>query len=232
MSSAPSGTKVTLVKRSDRATQAKMAITRLSNAYMQDGAKMASYLRYAQILFIVGSIVALLQLVNFNRVETRIFPTTVDGKLTTLPPPNRDIGNNTVLLWVMDALTLINTMGFHDFTLRMEEIRPLFTDRGWESFNRYMRGPQLNMPSIRSMLENDRLVLTPKFRRPPEVIRKGTVGGILTYDVRARVTITRDGINNIQDSAIYIIDINIERVPSEISSSGLAIARWRVTRER
>lgn len=228
-SSAPTG--VSLTKRTDRAVQAKYAIARLSNSYLQDGAKMASYLRYAQVFFMLCTLVILAQLVLFTRVETRIFPTTVDGKLTTLPAPNRDVGSNTVLLWLMDALTQINTMGFHDYTIRLEEIRPYFTDRGWESFNRYLRGPQVNIPSIRSMLENDRLTLLPKFKRPPEVIRKGIVGGIFTYDVRARMSLNRTAIN-LSSDIMMVLDVNVERVPSEVSPSGLAIARWRVTTDK
>jgi hypothetical protein len=224
-------TGVNLTKRTDRSVQAKMGMARLSNGFLQDGAKIAALLRYTQLLFILGSIVLFAQLVIFTKVETRIFPTTVDGKLTTLPAPNRDIGSNTVLLWLMDALTQINTMGFHDYQMRLEEIRPYFTDRGWESFSRYLRGPQVNLPSIRSMLENDRLTLLPKFRRPPEIIRKGIVGGVFTYDVRARMLLLRDAVGAKADANL-ILDVNIERVPGEVNSSGIAIARWRVTNEK
>jgi len=218
--------KVSLAKRSDRQNQRTVVTARLSNSYLQDGAKMASILRYLQLALIAGLLIVMSMLVSFSRQEFRVFPTSVDGKLIVLPPLSRDLGDNTVLLWLTDILRLANTMGHHDFRLRLEDIRPYFTERGWESFNRYMRAHNRHYPSLRVLLEDYKMISIPRIGRPPQILRKGVVSGIFSYDIRADVFMRRVSLYAPWENQVTF-DIGIERVPTDINPSGIAITRWR-----
>lgn len=223
---------VSLVKRTDRAQQRPGMTSRLSNTYLQDSAKLAGLLKMSQIALVAGLLILAALLTNFSSTHYRIFGTTTDGKLTALPPLDRDLGENTVELWLMNAIQQIQTMGFHDYQLRLQEIRPYFTDAGWESFNRYQRMPYGSIPSLRNMLENDYLVMWPRINKPPQVQRKEVIGGIFTYDMRVEMTLNLNSSASVANQLVDRVDITVERVPPEINPAGIAISRWRANRNR
>lgn len=220
---------VSLIKRSDRAGKGPPS-ARLSNTYLQDEATLAGMLRLLLFVVVAGLVVLVGLLANFSSTNYRVFATTNEGKLTALPPVQRELGDNVVLLWVMDVVNQATTMGFHDYQLRLQEIRPYFTDRGWESFNRYHRTSLDNLPNTRIMLDNDHLVMWPRVTRPPQISRKEVVGGIFTYEIRTEIMLNRNSDLTGTVPVPEIIDITVERVTPEVNASGLAISRWRASR--
>jgi intracellular multiplication protein IcmL len=218
---------VSLVKRTDRATARSTRNSRLNNAYLQDGSKTLGLLRLLNVIAVAGLIILVGLLTHFSSSKTRILPTTSDNKLIMPPPVDEPVDENIVSLWLVDAVTQSTTMGFHDYQIRLKEIRPLFTDRGWESFMRYMKTSYGGRPSLVSRLDNDRLVLYSTPVQAPQILQRGLVNGVYTYVVRYTVRLQETSIVSNADPR-YTIDISIERVKAEISPSGLAVSQWRI----
>jgi len=225
---APRTRGVSLTKRTDRNAGRGNSIARLTNTYLQDSSKLTSTLRLINFAAVATLIILIGLLANFSSTNYRVFATTAEGKLTALPPVEKDLGENTVLLWAADAISPIMTMGFHDYNIRMREIRSFFTDRGWDSYNRFLRAPIFNnMPGLRSLLENDRAVFWIRQVKPPQILRREVIGGIFTYEIRSALAINIVTSSTPQSLPLQI-DITVERVPPEVSASGLAISRWRL----
>lgn len=224
-SQSPKG--VSLVKRTDRTVARGVRNSRLSNAYLQDGAKTLSLLRILNTVAVAGLIILVGLLTHFSSSATRILPTTSDDKLITPPPVDEPVDENIVGLWLVDVMTQATTMGFHDYQMRFKEIRPFFTDRGWESFMRYMKTSYGGKPSIISRLDNDRLVIYGTPVQAPQILQRGLVNGVYTYIVRYIAQVQEASIVNTA-SPRYTIDISIERVKADVNPTGLAIAQWRI----
>lgn len=218
---------VSLVKRTDRATARSIRNARLSNAYLQDGAKTLSLLRILNTIAVAGLIILVGLLTHFSSSATRILPTTSDDKLITPPPVDEPVDENIVSLWLVNVMTHSTTMGFHDYQMRFKEIRPSFTDRGWESFMRYMKTSYGGRPSIISRLDNDRLVLYGDPAQAPQILQRGLVNGVYTYIVRYVAQVQETSIVN-GATPRYTIDVSIERVKADVNPSGLAISQWRI----
>lgn len=218
---------VSLAKRTDRASAKNVRHSRLSNAYLQDGAKTLSLLRILSIIAVAGLVILVGLLTHFSSSATRIMPTTSDDKLITPPPVDEPIDENIISLWLVDVMTQSTTMGFHDYQMRFKEIRPFFTDRGWESFMRYMRTSYGGKPSLISRLDNDRLVIYGTPVQAPQILQRGLVNGIYTYIVRYIAQAQVVSIMTVTSSR-YTIDVSIERVKAEINPTGLAISQWRI----
>lgn len=188
---------------------------------------MLNMLKYMQFAALIGMVVLITLLANFNSIQYRLFAATAEGKLNTPPPVDQEIGDNVVNLWIADSMTKAMTMGFHDYQMRTLEIRPLFTDRGWESFMRFQRTSYGGQPAIRTQLENGHLIMYAQPRSPPQISEKGLAGGVFTYTVRAKLVVTRYGGTGQSGSDTESYEIQIERVKPEINPSGIAISQWR-----
>jgi hypothetical protein len=221
---------VSLVKRTDRQAGRGPGVSRLSNAYLQDDAKLVVFLKLQQYVATLCLCLLLLFLANFSSTNYRVFATSEESKLNAPPPVDQELNDNVVSMWVVDAVLASTTMGFHDYDLRLQEIRPYFTDRGWESFNRYLRTAYNNAPSVRSMIDNDRLLMWSSPRTPPQIVQKGLVGGVMTYQVKQSLNVLRMLVTSKRDTRVTI-EVVVERVRPEINPSGLAIAQWRYADE-
>ena len=218
---------VSLTKRTDRAASRSIRNSRLNNAYLQDGARTLSLLRILNTIAVAGLIVLVGLLTHFSSSATRILPTTSDDKLISPPPVDEPVDENIVSLWLVDVMTQSTTMGFHDYQIRFKEIRPSFTDRGWESFMRYMKTSYGGKPSIISRLDNDRLVLFGTPVQAPQILQRGLVNGIYTYIVRYIAQVQETSVTG-GASPRYTIDVSIERVKADINPTGLAVSQWRI----
>lgn len=219
---------VSLVKRSDRNTGTKGPLAaKLGTAYQQDTAGLARLLTWLQYVILAGFIVLIVLLANFSSATYRLFATTSEGKLNIPPPIDQEIGDNVVSLWVVDAMTRALTMGFHDYQLRLLEIRPFFNDRGWESFTRFQRAPYGPHISIRAALENEYMLMKARPRSTPQILEKSLVQGVFTYRVQINMAINRyqETVNDNSFNETY--ELLIERVRPEVNPSGIAIAQWR-----
>lgn len=218
---------VSLVKRTDKAAVKSIRISKLNNAYLQDGSKYLGYLRILSIVCVLGLIMLVGLLTNFSTSKTRIMPTTSDGKLITPPPIEDAVDENIVTLWITDVMTQSTTMGFHDYQIRLKEIRPFFSDRGWESFMRYMKTSFYGRPSIISRLDNDRLVFFGAPSQTPQILQSGLSSGVYTYTLRFGASIQEASTAG-NGSGRPVFDLSIVRVSSDINPAGLAIDQWRL----
>lgn len=225
-----SGSSVSLTKRTDRQSGRGSGGSRLSNAYLQDSARLVVFLKLQQYITIVLLCVLIGLLANFSSTSYRVFATTTEGKLTAPPPVDQEINDNLLAMWVIDATTAATTMGFHDYDLRLQEVRPYFTDRGWESYTRFLRTKGDQEASLWSLFETDRLLIFSSPRTPPQIIQKGLVGGVITYQIRQGINLT-EVIGSRNDTNHPVLEIAVERVRPEISASGLAISQWRLANQ-
>lgn len=218
---------VSLVKRSDHSAAKQIRNARLNNAYLQDGSKSLGMLRLLNIVAVVGLIVLMGLLTNFTASKTRILPTTSDDKMVTPPPVDQALDENIVSLWLIDAITQSTTMGFHDYHLRLKDIRSFYTDKGWDSFMRYMKSSHLGNPSLISRLDNDRLVIFGSPSLAPQILQRGLVNGVYTYIIRY-VTQVKEVSKTGSAVPKLTFDLTVERVKSDTNPAGLAIAQWRI----
>jgi len=220
--------KVSLVKRSDQQGQRGPAAARMGAAFQQDTARSLQILQYMQFAIVGGLVLLIVLLANFSTTNSRLFATTAEGKLIIPPPVDQEAGDNIVNLWLVDSMTKIMTMGFHDYQTRLLDIRPLFNDRGWESFSRFHRTPYAGHAALRNELETQYLMLKARLRSPPMIIDKSLIGGVFTYRVQIKLGVTRY-INGTDLEAWETFELIIERVKPEVNPSGIAIASWRYT---
>lgn len=218
---------VSLVKRTDKAAIKSIRISKLNNAYLQDGSKYLGYLRILSIVSVFGLIVLVALLTNFSASKTRVMPSTSDGKLITPPPIEDALDENIVTLWITDVMTQSMTMGFHDYQIRFKEIRPFFSDRGWESFMRYMKTSFSGRPSLISRLDNDRLIFFGSPSQTPQILQSGLSSGVYTYTLRYGANLQENSSFGTAGSRMTF-DLSIIRVRSEINPAGLAIDQWRL----
>lgn len=217
---------VSLVKRTDKAAVKSIRISKLNNAYLQDGSRNLGYLKILSIICVIGLVVLVALLTNFSTSKTRIFPTTSDGKLIVPPPIEEAVDENIVTLWITGVMTQAMTMGFHDYQIRLKEIRPYFTDRGWESFMRYMKTSFSGRPSLISRLDNDRLIFYGTPSQTPQILQSGLSSGVYTYTLRFGANFQESSTAG-NGSSRPVFDLSIIRVSSDINPAGLAIDQWR-----
>ena len=219
---------VSLVKRTDFNGRSGPPTARQGISFTLDNASLARILKYMQILMVIGAVIVTVLLSNFSATRYRLFATTNEGKLYAPPPINQEIGDNIVNLWLVNAMTKTLTMGFHDYQLRLMEIRPLFNDQGWESYSKFLRSPYDDSPSLRSMLENSHLMVEANPRSPPQILEKSLIGTAYTYRISIKVTLELHGVTTTKDGArTNTFELLLKRVPPEINPSGIAIAQWR-----
>lgn len=233
MSYAPSQTRsirpVSLVKRSDKLGPRGPVAARLGASFQQDTAGKVQLLKYLQYAILAGFILLIALLANFSTTNYRLFATTAEGKLTAPPPLDQELGDNIVNLWLVDAMSKIMTMGFHDYKLRLLEIRPLFNDRGWDSFVRFQRTAVDGQPNIRASLENSYLLMGGRPNSPPQIVEKSLISGVYTYKMQIEMMINTYGAPY-ESVRRQVFEIVVERVKPEVNPNGIAIAQWRLLR--
>lgn len=224
----PLGAKpVSLVKKTDRQPGRNTGGSRLTNVYLQDSSKQVTVLKFLQYLTVLCLLLLAALLANFSSTNYRVFGTSREGALTALPPLDQELMDNVLSLWVADSMIRITTIGFHDYTLRLNEIRGLFTDRGWESFSRFLRASYEGRPSLRSALETGRLIMWGEPASPPQVLQRSLVSGVMTYRVKMEMTVKSAWFNP-PPKLPLAVELTIERVRPDINPAGIAIAQWRV----
>ena len=215
---------VSLVKKTDRLL-GRGHNARLSNSYLKDSAKQVVALKFLQFVTVACLCVLIVLLANFSSVNYRVFATSREGTLESLPALDSEIGDSDLVLWVVDAVVSSSTMGFHDYNLRMLQNRAFFTDRGWESYNRFLRSTSTGQLSIFSNMEKGRMLMWGKLSSPPLIVSRALVGGVMTYRIRLDLTIKTEWIPTYYLPSRY--ELTVERVPPSINPRGLAISQWR-----
>ncbi len=220
-------TPVSLVKRTDRAVGRGPNAGRLTNAYLQDCARQVVLLKFQQYTTVICLVILILLLANFSSTNYRVFATSREQTLTALPPVDQEVMDNVLSLWIADSMIKVTTIGFHDYDMRLAEIRNLFTDRGWESFSRFLRSSYDGRPSIRSALETGRLIMWGAPSAPPQILQRGLVSGVMTYRVRMEMDVKFGWVKTLPKLPQFV-ELTVERVRPEINPAGLAIAQWRL----
>lgn len=223
---APRG--VSLVKRTDQPPN-RIAMTRYSQVFRQDGLMDVRLLSLIQITILGLAVLTVIFTANFSSVHYRLFPTTSQGKLVAVLPVNLPIPKETVVTWANTAALKVMSFGFHDFDIRTEKIRGLFTEDGWTSFQRSLRVPFNNHPNLLSTINNDRLTLSSTPFNAPVLYDQGLVSGVYHYRMRLSLNLMIRSQKYGGKEAISI-DVDLERVPAEINSDGIAIANWQFAR--
>ena len=224
---------VSLVKKTDRQL-GRANYARLSNSYLKDCARQVVVLKFLQYVTVGCLCMMVVFLMNFSSVNYRVFATSKSGALYSMPPIDEDVDDSILILWIVDALVRSTTMGFHDYDLRLTNNRDLFTDRGWESYNRFLRYPFIDggytytaqgRTSIYSNLEKKRLLMWGEPVSPPQIVQRSLVGGVRTYRVRVEMDISKRWGPDFRFPDRF--EVVIERVGPEVNSTGLAISQWR-----
>lgn len=218
--------KVSLAKLSDATGPRGPLVGKLGAAFQQDTAQSVLILKYMQFAILAGLVILVGLLANFSTTSYRMFATTTEGKLTMPPPVDQEIGDNVVSLWLIESMTRTMTIGFHDYQLRLLEIRPIFNDRGWDSFTRFQRSPYAGNTALRVALESNFLMMKCRPRAPPQILEKYLVGGIFTYKIQVKMFVTRyvGGQESVTNETFELL---VERVKPEVNPAGIAIAQWR-----
>ena len=222
-------TPVSLVKRTDRLAGRGPNAGRLTNAYLQDCSRQVVLLKFQQYVTVICLVIMILLLANFSSTNYRVFGTNRDMTLTALPPVDQEVMDNVLSLWVADAMIKVTTLGFHDYDMRLAGIRNLFTDRGWESFSRFVRASHDGRPSIRAALETRRLLMWGVPATPPQILQRGLVGGVMSYRIRIDLTVKVAWTYAVPKIPEFV-ELTVERVRPEINPAGLAISQWRLYR--
>lgn len=142
--------------------------------------------------------------------------------MSGLTMPN--MTNQAVLSWSVTSVTEIMTIGFGDFERRLLSQKPRFTTTGWDSFV----GAFLKQKIGESFKEHQ-LVLTTVPSNTAVILSQGqNKEGIYEWKVQVPVVMTYATNDNVTRHERTVITLTIVRVPTQESSSGVAIKTWAV----
>lgn len=217
---------VSLVKKTD-IQRNRQSYFRLNNNFLRDRARFMVVLKFQQYLTVI--LLCILFGLLFGVVSTnyRVFATSNNGTLVPNPPIDQEVQESTLMTWVVTTVLEASTIGFFDYELRFQQLRSAFTDQGWESYNRFLRTSFNKKTSVRAELENGHILLQPKITTPPQILRRGLVGGVMTYHIQLEITIRSVWSEDMRIPKT--LDLIVERVTPEINSDGLAISQWRIS---
>jgi intracellular multiplication protein IcmL len=141
-------------------------------------------------------------------------------RMVGLSMPN--MTNRAVLSWATTSITEIMTMGFGDMDRHLPRQKGRFTDKGWEAY-----GKAFNNLKIGETFKQSQLVLTTVPSNTPVILSQFVnPEDVYEWVVQMPVIMTYATNNNRTQKQPAIVTLAIVRVPSDVSSSGIAIQNW------
>lgn len=140
-------------------------------------------------------------------------------RMRALQYPN--LSTEVVLKWAMEAATAAYTFDFYNYNAVFKEIRPYFTQPGYENFINAIKGAGLI-----SKVTEKKIIVSAVVTGPPVVMREGPiVGGVYAWQVQFPMLLTFQSQSDKSDSKV-IVTLLIAQVPTIESSKGIGIASF------
>jgi len=151
----------------------------------------------------------------------RYFPVDRQGRLLQEMAPLDRVQHSEadIIVWASTHATRVFTFGFHDFQMRMQDVKPYFTDEGWTQFD-----AALTASKYRSIVVDGLEVLTSAPKAAGIVVERGVSGGRYYWIVRLPVLLT------FQQGAVphpqsVLMTMRVVQVPRTESEDALAFAQ-------
>ncbi|NBX74493.1 MAG: hypothetical protein EBQ89_09390, partial [Alphaproteobacteria bacterium] len=106
------------------------------------------------------------------------------------------------------------------YQMRLQDVAPNFTNRGWESFLKALRESR-RLQAIRER----RLIMDVEILAAPEVVRQGDLNGIYTWVLRVPISVKFEG-DGAPPSVETELRMTAVRVSTLQSPRGVAIEQW------
>lgn len=106
---------------------------------------------------------------------------------------------------------------FRNFRKTLGDAQSCYTNRAAELY-------AIAMSPLLKDLEGRRLVMTPVIERPPVVVRSYLAGGVYTWEVQARVSLTREGTRERVPPTSYDVSMRVSRAALDESVRGILIS--------
>jgi intracellular multiplication protein IcmL len=202
------------------------------NAFYRDGYRMllrVSLIQLVVILFLVASLVGMVLLAQTKQVY---FATTSDGRIIPIVPLSEQFRSDAdVAAWATIAAQNIMRFDYNDYVARLQQVQSdaLFTETGWESFNKALKDS-----TILELAKARKLVVSLNMKQGTNsgVVFTNTgvhtdSAGVLryTWDMRFPIIIKFDGAEPPQPISATLL-LRIVRVSTLQNSNGIGIEQW------
>ncbi|MGE3318816.1 MAG: DotI/IcmL family type IV secretion protein [Candidatus Berkiella sp.] len=142
-------------------------------------------------------------------------------RLRALRAPN--MSTEALLEWVSEAATTVYTLNFNNYNQVIRNVRPFFTEPGYENFQSAIRAA-----GIINTIVKKRLVVSAVVTDTPVILKEGIINGFYAWQVQFPMLLTYQSASDQIQSKI-ILTLLITRVPTTESVKGIGIASFIVT---
>ncbi|MDD9982727.1 MAG: DotI/IcmL/TraM family protein [Gammaproteobacteria bacterium] len=157
-------------------------------------------------------------LVSRDRPMDRAFAATPDGRVIELTPLDAPVMTQAALRsWVVTALTEAFTLGYHDYRLRLGQVREYFTDDGYRGFTE-----QLDVSLLLERVIEHRQVTAAVAAGAPVITRRTTWQGRAMWTLETPLLITFYA-GNRQEKQELLVSTLVMRVQREERPAGIGI---------
>ncbi len=205
--------------------KAKAGIAAVKAAYKADSRNVLLIVTMVEAAAIGLLTLALFVVMGWKSAERPVFFVDQGGHLvqaTPLDEPN--LTDAALAAWTVMAAVQINTFGYHDFEMRLAQMRELFTAEGWNNFNTALADSGL-IDNLRTRQQ----VVTAAPQGAPILIHRYVERGREISIMQIELLVTYES-GDSRDSLRQIIKMSIQRVPTSENPSGIGIKHWEAIR--
>ena len=161
---------------------------------------------------------AVVGLVLKDRPADRAYAATPDGRLIALTPLTDPVMTQAALQsWVVTAVTEAFTMGFHDYQLRVGQVREYFTEEGYDGYV-----AQLEASRMLERIKEYRQVTAAVARGAPVITHATLWQGRGVWTVETPILVTFHA-GNRDESERLVVKVLVMRVEREERPAGIGI---------
>lgn len=151
---------------------------------------------------------------------------TEDGRIFPVAPLNvPNVSEGEVVQFATDSVKWINTYDFKSWRDQLQVNSARFTPKGWGEYL-----DQLTVTGTLNTMQAKKMVVSPTFSGPPQVIKQGVVadGTLYTWVVEVPVQVNLEAASTDKNATNLtqkgVVTLYIVRVPLEVNLRGYAIA--------
>lgn len=190
-----------------------------------------SITRRAVFLALLAAVCAALSLLSAYQVFSFKTPPqyiqlTEDGRIFPVAPLNvANVSEGEVVQFATESVKWINTYDFRSWRDQLQVNSARFTPKGW---GEYLE--QLTVTGTLNTMQAKKMVVSPAFTGPPQVLKQGVVadGTLYTWVVEVPVRVTLEAASTDKNATNLVqkgvVTMYIVRVPLEVNLRGYAIA--------
>lgn len=195
------------------------------NLFALNITRRAVFLALLSVVCAALSLLSAYQVFSF-KTPPQYIQLTEDGRIFPVAPLNvPNVSDGEVVQFATESVKWINTYDFKSWRDQLQINASRFTPQGW---GEYLE--QLSVTGTLNTMRGKKMVVSPSFTGPPQVLKQGVVsnGQLYTWVVEVPVQVNLEAASTDKNSTNLIqkgvVTLYIVRVPLEVNLRGYAIA--------